>query len=125
MSQNEPAVIQVPENRAFDRLVVVLIGLAAAIVLLDAFIVDLEWVSNGAAQRLFNITREDGIPNFFSSFQFLAVGFVLLLITLVVRGQTRGGSSKLVVALDLLDLHVLLIGSGRQHQASRAVWNIV
>jgi len=106
-------------------LVVVLIGMVAAIVLLDAFIVDLEWVSNGAAQGLFNITLEDGIPNFFSSFQFLAVGFVLLLIRLVVRGQTRGGISKLVVALDLLDLHVLLLGSERRHQASRAVWNIV
>ena len=42
MSQNEPTVIQVPENRASDRLVVVLIGVAAAIVLLDAFISELE-----------------------------------------------------------------------------------
>jgi len=42
LSQNEPAVIQVPENWVFDRLVVVLIGVAAAIVLLDAFIAELE-----------------------------------------------------------------------------------
>ena len=41
MNQNEPAVIQVPENRAFDRLVVVLIGVAA-IALLDAFIAELK-----------------------------------------------------------------------------------
>ena len=67
-----------------------------AIVLCDALISEYGWISIGAAQRLFNITREDGIPNFFSSFQMLTVGAVILLITLVVREKTRGTSTKLV-----------------------------
>ena len=60
------------------------------------------WVSIGAARRLFNITREDAIPNFFSSVQLLAVGAVLLLITLVVRAQSRGSGSKVVWGWGLL-----------------------
>ena len=67
-----------------------------AIVMLDALIAEFGWVSIGAARRLFNITREDGVANFFSSFQMLGVGAVLLLITLVVRGQNQGSRSGLV-----------------------------
>ena len=67
-----------------------------AIVMLDALVTELGWVPIGAARRLFNITREDGVANFFSSFQMLSVGLVLLLIPLVVRGQNRGSRSKLV-----------------------------
>ena len=67
-----------------------------AIVMFDALVTELGWVPIGAVQRFFNITREDGLPNFFSSFQMLAVATVLLLITLVIRGQNQGARSKLV-----------------------------
>lgn len=67
-----------------------------AIVMFDALVNELGWVPIGAAQRFFNITREDGLPNFFSSFQMLALSAVLLLITLVTRGQNQGARSKLV-----------------------------
>ena len=67
-----------------------------AIVMLDALVTELGWVSIGAAQRFFNITREDEVANFFSSFQMLAVAAVLLLITLIVRGQNQGSRSRLV-----------------------------
>jgi len=48
----------------------------------------------GLVRRLFNITCEDGIPNFFTSFQMLATAVVLLLITIIVRGQSLGSNSK-------------------------------
>lgn len=90
-------VIRIDQARLFKWLFIGLLAIEIAIVLLDAFISEFDWIDIGAAQRLVNITREDGIPNFFSSFQALAVGFVLLLITLVVRGQSRGSKPKLVL----------------------------
>jgi hypothetical protein len=73
-----------------------LVTVEIAIVMLDALVTELGWVSIGAARRLFNITREDGVANFFSSFQMLAVAAVLLLVTLVIRGQNQGSRPKLV-----------------------------
>jgi len=64
--------------------------------MLDALVTELGWIPIGAARRFFNITREDGIPNFFSSFQMLSVGVVLLLITLVVSRQSPGSRSRVV-----------------------------
>ena len=97
MRNNSPAVIRVDRERLFRWLFGGLVATEVAIVLLDAFISEFEWVSIGAAQRLFNITREDGLANFFSSFQMLAVGFVLLLITLVVRSRSREPRSRTVI----------------------------
>ena len=51
----------------------------------------------GAARRFFNITREDGFANFFSSIHLLAVGVVLVLVTLVIKNRLRGSNSKVVV----------------------------
>ena len=73
-----------------------LVTVEIAIVMLDALVTELGWVPIGAARRLFNITCEDGAANFFSSFQMLAVAAVLLLITLVIRGQNQGSRPKLV-----------------------------
>ena len=64
--------------------------------MLDALVTELGRISIGAARRFFSITREDGIPNFFSSFQMLSVVVVLLLITLVVSRQNRGSRSRVV-----------------------------
>ena len=86
--------IKIDHDRLFRWLFAGLLIAEVAIVILDAFISESGWVSIGAARRLFNITREDGVANFFSTFQALAVGAVLLLITVVVRGQSRGTSSK-------------------------------
>ena len=73
-----------------------LVTVEIAIVMLDALVSELGWIPIGAARRLFNITREDGVANFFSSFQMLAVAAVLLLITLAVRSQNQGSGSRLV-----------------------------
>ena len=64
---------------------------------MDAYISEFEWISIGAAQGLFNITRGDGFANFFPSFQLLAVGRVLLLVTLVVRAQSSGSRSRVTL----------------------------
>ena len=101
MRQESPAVIEINQDRLFRWLFSGLLTTAVAIVLLDAVLSEFEWVSIGAAQRLFNITREDGIPNFFSSFQLLAVGVVLLMITIVVQRQSRGQGSRAVVGWGL------------------------
>ena len=53
-----------------------LVTVEIAIVMLDALVTELGWVPIGAARRLFNITREDGVANFFSSFQMLAVALL-------------------------------------------------
>ena len=96
MIEDAPVLIKIDQNQMLWWLIPGLVTAEIAIVMLDALIVEFVWVSMGAGQRLFNITREDGVANFFSSFQMLAVGAVLLLITLVVRGQHQGSRSRLV-----------------------------
>ena len=92
MSGDVPVSIQLDRDRLFRWLFAGLILIEVLIVLLDAFISEFDYVTIGAARRFFNITREDGIANFFSSFQMLVTGGVLLLITLVVRRQSSGSS---------------------------------
>ena len=94
--------ITIDQDRLLKWLTAGLLSPAAVIVLLDAVFSEYEVVDIGAVRRLFNITREDGVPNFFSSFQALAVGVVLLLITLTVRSQSGGSNSKTVVGWAVL-----------------------
>ena len=61
--------------------------------ILDAFMSEFGLVDIGATRRLFKTTREDGIPNFFSSIQSLSVG-VVLFIALVARDNNRSSGSK-------------------------------
>ena len=94
--------IRIDQDRLFRWLFGGLLTIEVAVVLLDAFISEYRWVSIGAARRFFNITREDGFANFFSSIQLLAVGVVLVLVTLVVKNQLRGLNSKVVVGWGVL-----------------------
>ena len=96
MSQEPPVVIEIDRDRLFRWLFSGLLAIAIALVLLDAAISEFDWISIGAAQRLFNITREDGIPNFFSTFQMLGVGVVVLLITLVVKRKGKRNSNVVI-----------------------------
>lgn len=60
------------------RAVLVLWGsIIIFLVLADIFINHLEWISSGAIQRLVNITRDDGLPNWFSSIQLLSISIVV------------------------------------------------
>ena len=71
---------------------------------------EFEWIPIGAAQRLFNITREDSIPNFFSSVQMLVVATVVLLIALVVRQQERWRQSQVPLGWGVLTGFFFFIG---------------
>ena len=86
--------VKINEKHLFTWLFVGLIATEVALVLLDAFVNEYEWASIGAARRFVNITREDGLPNFFSSVQLLAVGAVLILVTIIVRNQSRSLRSR-------------------------------
>ena len=88
--------IKIDQDKMLWWLIPGLLTVEIAILMLDALVTELGRISIGAARRFFNITREDGIPNFFSSFQMLSVGVVLLLITLVVSRQNRGSRSRVV-----------------------------
>lgn len=100
--------INIDNERMLKRLIIALVAIEFALVLLDAVISEYRLTDIGAGRRLFNITREDGIPNFFSSFLLLGVGAVLLLITIVVRGQ--GSSSKVVWGWGLVTGLFLFLG---------------
>jgi len=88
--------IKIDQDKMLWWLIPGLLTVEIAILMLDALVTELGWIPIGAARRFFNITREDGILNFFSSFQMLSVGVVLLLITLVVSRQNRGSRSRVV-----------------------------
>ena len=94
--------IKIDQDKMLWWLIPGLLTVEIAILMLDALVTELGWIPIGAARRFFNITREDGIPNFFSSFQMLSVGVVLLLITLVVSRQNRGSRSRVVLGWGLV-----------------------
>ena len=72
-------------NRFSVRAFMVLLTCEVLLVLLDAAISYGRLISNRAIGRLFNITREDSIPNWFASMQFLLIALVLWVIYLRVR----------------------------------------
>lgn len=55
-------------------IIILFLGLA------DVFINHYEWIDSRAIQRLVNITLDDGLPNWFSSVQLLAISVVLWMI---------------------------------------------
>jgi hypothetical protein len=60
------------------------------IVFLDVFVNHYEWSSIGSIRRMVNITREDSLSNWFSSFQLITVGLVLWVTALSVRKRGHG-----------------------------------
>ncbi|MCR4290624.1 MAG: hypothetical protein NUV86_10245 [Candidatus Scalindua sp.] len=71
-----------------------LLGFELFIVFLDVFINYYEWSSVGAIRRMVNITREDSLSNWFSSFQAIVVGAVIWLTAIGVRKQIQGNHDK-------------------------------
>lgn len=102
--------ININHDRMLKRLVIALVAVEVALVLLDAVVSEYQLTGIGAGRRLFNITREDGVPNFFSSFLLLGVGAVLLLITIVVRDLTQGSKPKVVWGWGLVTGLFLYLG---------------
>lgn len=75
-------------GQAIRRLWALLVGFELLLVFLDATVNYGEGASSGAIQRLFNITREDALANWFQSAQTLAAAGVLWLIALQTRGES-------------------------------------
>lgn len=61
---------------------------------LDVFVNHYEWSSVSAIRRMVNITREDSLSNWFSSFQAIVVGFVIWLTAIGVRKRIQGNHYK-------------------------------
>ena len=61
----------------FWGIIILFLGLA------DVFLNFYEWIDSRAIQRLVNITKDDGLPNWFSSIQLLAIAIVLWIIMFV------------------------------------------
>lgn len=105
-----------------------LVTVEIAIVLMDALIAEFELVPIGAARRFFNITREDGVANFFSSFQMLAVAGVLLLITLVVRDRNQGSGTRPVWGWGLITVLFFYMGvddATKLHERLGTIFSVV
>jgi hypothetical protein len=76
-----------------------LVGVSLVLVLLDGTINYAEWISSPAAQRLFNVAREDSLANFLGSVETLAVAGVVWLIFVHAR---RTATPWLVVGWGVL-----------------------
>lgn len=87
-------ILRINTNSLYRWLFGILISVEIGLVALDALVSEYDLISIGAAQRLVNITREDGIPNFFSSFQMVLVATVVLMIALVARQQMASRNSR-------------------------------
>jgi hypothetical protein len=72
-------------NRLSRRAFAVLVSCQVLLVVLDGMISYGRLIGNRAIGRLFNITREDSIPNWFASMQFFLIALVLWIIFLRVR----------------------------------------
>lgn len=86
--------VQIDQDRLISRLFWALVAMEFLLFLADIFINRYELVPVGAIQRLVNITREDGIPNWFSSTQMLVVGVVLALTSFAVKKNPAAGAKK-------------------------------
>lgn len=100
--------ININRDRMLKGIIIALVAMEVALVILDAVVSEYRLTDIGAGRRLFNITREDGVPNFFPSFLLLGVGGVLLLITMVVRGL--GSNSKVVLGWGVVTGLFLFLG---------------
>ena len=72
------------------------LGFELFIVLLDIFVNHYEWSPISSIRRMVNISREDSLSNWFSSYQTITVGLILWTTAAAVRSQARdvGGPKK-------------------------------
>ena len=84
--------------QTFWGIIILFLGLA------DVFLNFYVWIDSRAIQRLVNITKDDGLPNWFSSIQLLAIAIVLWIIMFVllyskpnlIRKKTEKSRHKLI-----------------------------
>ena len=88
------------------------LGFELFIVLLDIFVNHYEWSPIGSIRRMVNITREDSLSNWFSSYQMITVGLILWTTAAAVRNQARdiGGPKKEVYCWAILATFFVYMG---------------
>lgn len=81
--------IQVDRRRVIKRIFIFCLSTEILIVLADIFLNYLQWIPFKPLRKVFNITREDAIGNWFSSIQTLLVGIVLWIIFAADRSEKK------------------------------------
>ncbi len=90
MNRKQTVCFDLKADTIVNRTFWCLLGFELFIVFLDVFISHYKWSSVGAIRRMVNITREDCLSNWFSSFQVISVGITVWLTAFVVRNQKEG-----------------------------------
>ena len=90
MNRNQPLIFSLKADATISRIFWCLIGFELFIVFMDIFVNHYEWSSIGSIRRMFDITREDSLSNWFSSLQEIVVGSIVLLTAFSVRNQKEG-----------------------------------
>ncbi len=101
--------IQIRTSTLLQNVFLVLFAAEVLIVLADVFLNRMAWIPSGAVQRFANITREDGIGNWFSAVQTLVAGVVLFVIFFS-RRETEERSGVHVWGWGLLACFFTLMG---------------
>jgi len=94
MDQMQPLNFILRSDVITRRIFWFLLGFEFFIVFLDIFVNHYGWSSVGSVRRMVNITREDSLSNWFSSFQAIIVGSVSWLTALGVRKQMQSNCCK-------------------------------
>lgn len=89
MPPEAPFSAKVNADKLVSRVFWLMVSFGAFLFLADIFINRFRWIDVGSIRRLANITREDGMQNWFSSTQLLLVGAVLWLIVWNVKNNDR------------------------------------
>ena len=89
MDQKQPLNFSLKTDVITRRIFWCALGIELLLVFLDVFVNHYQWSSLGPIRRMVNITREDSLSNWFSSFQSIMVGYVLLLIAFAVKNQMQ------------------------------------
>lgn len=87
MDQKQPLNFRLRADVVVRRTFWCFLGIELLIVFLDVFVNHYEWSSIASIRRMVNITREDSLPNWFSSIQAIIVGSVIWLIAFAVRNR--------------------------------------
>ena len=94
MGQKQPLNFDLRSEAITRKIFWCLLGFELFIVFLDVFVNHYKWTSVGSVRRMVNITREDSLSNWFSSFQAIVVGSVIWLTSIGVKKQKNGDHYK-------------------------------
>ena len=87
--------VNIQARQFIMRVFYVCISVELGIALLDFFLNYLQWLPIRSLRKIVNITREDGIGNWFTSTQTLAIAVLLFVIWYVERGWAKAGNTDI------------------------------